>query len=70
MTFEETKVLLETMIEDARRLCVRNPILFRMSTREHIIHSKNTRYGVNHDPEIFRTFIISQGIKEIISLTP
>jgi hypothetical protein len=33
MTFEETRNLLDTMIEDARRLCVRSPILFRMSTR-------------------------------------
>lgn len=31
--FEVTRELLETMIEDARRLCVRSPILFRMSTR-------------------------------------
>jgi hypothetical protein len=33
MTFDETRNLLDTMIEDARRLCVRSPILFRMSTR-------------------------------------
>lgn len=26
MTFEETRTLLETMIEDARRLCIRSPI--------------------------------------------
>ena len=45
MSFEETRVLLDTMIEDARRLCVRSPILFRMSTRSRIIQSKNTRYG-------------------------
>jgi len=31
--FEVTRDLLETMIEDARRLWVRSPILFRMSTR-------------------------------------
>ena len=43
MTFEETRVLLDTMIEDARRLCVRSPILFRMSTRLRIMNSQNTR---------------------------
>ena len=42
MTSSETKDLLETMIEDARRLFVRSPILSRMSTRRHIIHSKDT----------------------------
>ena len=42
MTNSETKDLLETMIEDARRLFVRSPILSRMSTRRHIIHSKDT----------------------------
>ena len=68
MTFEETKQLLETMIEDARRLCIRSPILFRMSTRACIINSENTRYGINHGP-VFRTLITSKGIKEIISLS-
>lgn len=48
MTFEETKELLEIMIEDARRLCTRSPILFRMSTRSTIINSVNTRFGVDH----------------------
>lgn len=68
MTFEETKGLLETMIEDARRLCIRSPILFRMSTRASIINSENTRYGINHGP-VFKTLITSKGIKEIISLS-
>jgi hypothetical protein len=68
MTFEETRVLLDTMIEDARRLCVRSPVLFRMSTRAKIIHSTNTRYGINHG-SMFRTLTTSQGIKEIISLS-
>lgn len=31
----------ETVIEDARRLCMRSPILFRMSTRAKIINSKH-----------------------------
>ena len=68
MTFEETKNLLETMIEDARRLCIRSPILFRMSTRASIINSENTRYGINHGP-MFKTLTTSKGIKEIISLS-
>ena len=68
MTFEETRTLLETMIEDARRLCIRSPILFRMSTRVRIINSENTRYGINHGP-MFRTLTTSKGIKEIISLS-
>ena len=68
MTFEETRSLLEIMIEDARRLCVRSPVLFRMSTRDKIINSRNTRYGVNHG-SMFRTLTTSQGIKEIISLS-
>ena len=68
MTYEETKELLETMIEDARRLCIRSPILFRMSTRAKIINSDNTRYGADHGP-MFRTLTTSKGIKEIISLS-
>jgi hypothetical protein len=68
MSFEETKALLDTMIEDARRLCVRSPVLFRMSTRGHIINSKNTRYGISHR-SMFRTVTTSQGIKEIVSLS-
>jgi hypothetical protein len=36
--------ILETMIEDARRLFCRSPILSRMSTRYIIINSQNTRY--------------------------
>jgi len=68
MTFDETNTLLETMIEDARRLCVRSPILFRMSTRVRIINASDTRYGINHGP-MFRTLITSKGIKEIISFS-
>ena len=68
MTFEETRDLLDTMIEDARRLCIRSPILFRMSTRRSIINSPNTRYGINHGP-MFSTLITSKGIKEIISIS-
>ncbi len=68
MTFDETNTLLETMIEDARRLYVRSPILFRMTTRVRIINASDTRYGINHGP-MFRTLITSKGIKEIISFS-
>lgn len=68
MSFDDTKKLLDTMIEDARRLCVRSPILFRMSTRSSIIHSKNTRYGVNNG-SYFQTITTSKGIVETISLS-
>ncbi|EXJ77115.1 hypothetical protein A1O3_10273 [Capronia epimyces CBS 606.96] len=64
----ETIKLLDMMIEDARRLCIRSPILFRMSTRRHIISSKNTRYGVDHGT-MFQTLTTSSGIKNIISLS-
>ena len=66
LTSEQYKRLLETMIEDARRLCIRSPILFRMSTRARIISSSNTRYGIDHGP-MFRTLTTSKGIKEIIT---
>jgi hypothetical protein len=68
MSFDETKMLLDTMIEDARRLCARSPILFRMATRQKIINSKNTRYGVDQG-RFFQTLTTSKGIKEIISLS-
>ena len=68
MTFEENRNLLDTMIEDARRLCVRSPVLFRMSTRARIINSKNTRYGIDQYDQ-FRTISTSKGIKEIISIS-
>ena len=58
MTFAETKMVIELMIEDARRLCLRSPILFRMSTRTRIIRSKITRYGVAHS-DMFRTLTVS-----------
>lgn len=63
---EETRKLLEEMMERIRRLCQRSAILFRMSTRVKIIHSKNTRYGVNNGRQ-FTTLTTSKGIKEIIS---
>lgn len=56
------------MIEDARRLCIRSPILFRMSTRRQIVASKNTRYGVD-DGMMFKTLTTSAGIKNIIRVS-
>ena len=64
MTFAETRKLLEMMIEDARRLFVRSPILFRMSTRRHITNSKDTRYGANRR-ERFQTVGTSAGIRQM-----
>lgn len=58
--------LLEVMIEDASRLAIRSPILFRMSTRQQIARSRNTRYGVDHG-SMFETITTSVGIKNIIS---
>lgn len=68
MSFQIKKDLLETMIDDARRLVLRSPILFRMSTRVQIISSKNTRYGVDYD-RYFQTLATSKGIRETISLS-
>jgi hypothetical protein len=68
MSFDDTKKFLDIMIEDARRVCVRSPILFRMSTRSSIIHSKNTRYGVNNG-SYFQTITTSKGIAETILLS-
>ncbi|KAI9775615.1 MAG: hypothetical protein M1839_001016 [Geoglossum umbratile] len=67
LTHGRTMSLLETMIEDARRLCARSPILFRMSIRRHIMKSTDTRYGID-DGVMFRTLTTSEGIREMISL--
>jgi hypothetical protein len=65
---DETRNLLENMMEDIRRLCNRSAILFRVSTRTKIITSKNIRYGVNNGRE-FTTLTTSKGIRKIISLS-
>ncbi|KAH0537543.1 hypothetical protein FGG08_005678 [Glutinoglossum americanum] len=58
--------VLDTMIEDARKLAQRSPILFRTSFRSVISRSKNTRYGVN-TPQMFRTITTSKGITQLVS---
>lgn len=63
---DETRNLLEAMMEDVRRLCNRSSILFRMSTRVKIITSKDIRYGVNNGRE-FTTLTTSKGIANIIN---
>ena len=68
MSFEETKSILEYMIEDARRLCLRSPILFRMSTRPRIINSKITRHGVDRK-EMFRTLTVSCNFLQLLEAT-
>ena len=65
---QQTKELLDQMIEAARRFCLLSPILFRMSTRVNIIASNNTRYGVDTEHS-FKTWTTSAGIKEIISMS-
>lgn len=65
---DETRNLLEAMMEDVRRLCNRSAILFRMSTRVKIITSKDIRYGVNNGRQ-FTTLTTSKGIRKIISLS-
>jgi hypothetical protein len=62
---EQTTNVLGTMVEDARRLLVRSPILSRVNPRIVIQKSKNTRYGVDTGTR-FDTFTTSKGIAEII----
>jgi hypothetical protein len=65
---DQTKELLDQMIEAARRFCLLSPILFRMSTRPKIIVSNNTRYGIDSEHS-FKTWTTSAGIKEIIMMS-
>lgn len=63
--FQQNSLLLERMMEDARRFCMRSPILFRMSTRTRIINSVDIRYGRDSE-QSFMTLTTSKGIQEII----
>ena len=58
-------MILDTMINDVRRLCTRSPTLFRMATRSIIAKSKNTRYGVSYGT-VFATMTTSPGIRVFI----
>jgi hypothetical protein len=58
-------MILDTMINDVRRLCTRSPTLFRMATRSIIAKSKNTRYGVSYGT-VFATMTTSTGIRVFI----
>lgn len=69
MSFQEAKNLLEKMMEDARKFCLRSPILFRASTRAQIVTSRNTRYGVDHAEHYFQTLTTSEGIRETVTLS-
>jgi len=62
---KDITVILDTMINDVRRLCSRSPTLFRMATRSTIAKSKDTRYGVNYD-NVFATMTTSEGIRIFI----
>ena len=62
---ENTVRKLETIIEDARRLFIRSPILQRVQPRLVIQKSANTRYGVNTG-KMFHTQTTSRAIAELI----
>ena len=57
--------ILDTMINDVRRLCTRSPRLFRMSTRALIAQSADIRYGVDFDSQ-WIPISTSQGIRHLI----
>src|SRR5436853_3475445 len=59
---------LDIMMEDARKLAQRSPILFRASFRAVVSRSKNIRYGVN-TPNMFCTIMTSKGIKQLLDLS-
>lgn len=61
----EVLQILDTMINDVRRLSTRSPRLFRMSTRAMIAQSTNTRYGVDYGSQ-FVTITTSEGIRKLI----
>jgi hypothetical protein len=65
MLLEQNVKVLEIMIEDARRLLVRSPVLTRAAQRIVIQKSIGTRYGFDTGKQ-FRTFTTSKGIAEII----
>lgn len=58
-------VILDTMINDVRRLSSRSPTLFRLATRSTIAKSKDTRYGVDYG-NVFATMTTSEGIRIFI----
>jgi hypothetical protein len=62
---KEIVQILDTMINDVRRLCTRSPRLFRMSTRAMIARSTNTRYGVDYG-SLFVTLTTSEGIRKLV----
>lgn len=58
-------VILDTMINDVRRLSSRSPTIFRLATRSIIAGSKDTRYGVDYG-NVFATMTTSEGIRIFI----
>jgi hypothetical protein len=62
---EDNVRILEIMIEDARRLLVRSPILARVAQRVTVQKSQNTRYGFDIGT-MFDTYSTSKGIREVI----
>ncbi|KAK4549175.1 hypothetical protein LTR36_007633 [Oleoguttula mirabilis] len=68
LNLQQTKDLLERMIEAARRFCLNSPILFRMSTRNRIVDATNIRFGVDSEQSL-ETHTTSRGIQEIIMMS-
>ncbi|KAK5125215.1 hypothetical protein LTR85_000891 [Meristemomyces frigidus] len=68
LDLQQTKDLLDRMIEYARRFCLNSPILFRMTTRNRIIDATNICYGVDSERS-FETHTTSRGIQEIIRMS-
>lgn len=65
LSAKEIIPILDTMINDVRRLCTRSPRLFRMSTRSQIANSTSTRYGVDYG-SLFVTLTTSEGIRKLV----
>ena len=65
LSAKEILFILDTMINDVRRLCTRSPRLFRMSTRSLIAKSTDTRYGVDYG-NMFVTLNTSEGIRKLV----
>jgi len=66
LSTQECLQILDTMINDVRRLCTRSPRLFRMATRALIAQSNDIRYGVDFDSQ-WITITTSEGIRHLIN---
>ena len=62
LSSKDIHVILDTMINDVRRLSSRSPTLFRLATRSTITKSDDTRYGFDYG-NVFATITTSEGIR-------